>query len=81
MKRFFWGVVISVKVYGPSFFTKPSVSGISYLDMLENYSCHSNSKIWTEISFFNKVGHAHTSIARLLPTSIAQFLLGLDMVE
>jgi len=26
-----------VKVYGPFFFTEPTVTGISYLDMLENY--------------------------------------------
>jgi len=26
-----------VKVYGPLFFTEPTVTGISYLDMLENY--------------------------------------------
>jgi len=26
-----------VKVYGPFFFVEPTVTGISYLDMLENY--------------------------------------------
>ena len=59
----------SVKVYGPFFFAEPTVTGISYLDMLENYSCHSYSKIWTEISFLNKMGHPRTSITRLLPAS------------
>jgi len=44
-------------------------------------SCHSYSKIWTEILFFNKMGYPRTSIARLLPTSIAWWLLGLDVVE
>ena len=32
----FWAV-ISVKVRGPFFFAEPTVTGISYLDMLENY--------------------------------------------
>ena len=35
-RNVFWAV-ISVKVYGPFFFTEPTVTGISYLDMLENY--------------------------------------------
>ena len=35
-KNVFWAV-ISVKVYGPFFFTEPTVTGISYLYLLENY--------------------------------------------
>jgi hypothetical protein len=27
----------SVKVYGPFFFGEPTLAGINYLDMLENY--------------------------------------------
>jgi len=29
--------ISSVKVYGPFFFAEPTVTSISYLDMLENY--------------------------------------------
>ena len=32
-----FNAISSVKVYGPFFFAKPTVTGISYLDMLENY--------------------------------------------
>jgi len=74
-------VVSSAKMYGPFFFAEPTATGISYLDMLETISCHSYSKIWTEISFFNKMGHPRTSMAKLLPTSIPLWLLGLDVVE
>ena len=35
---------------------------------LKTISCHSYNKIWTEIPFFNKMGHSCTSIMRLLPT-------------
>jgi hypothetical protein len=34
---FFFGAGSSVKVYGPFFFAEPTVTGISYLDMLENH--------------------------------------------
>jgi hypothetical protein len=74
-------VVSSVKVHGPFFLAEPTATGVSYLDMLETISCHSYSKIWTEISFFNEMGHSRTSTATLLPTSIALWLLGLDVVE
>jgi len=35
----------------------------------------SYSKIWTEILFFKKMGHFRSSIARLLRTSVARWLL------
>ena len=77
----FFGALSSVKGYDPFFFAEPTVTALVIRRCLKTVSCHSHNKIWTEISFFNKMGYPCLSLGRLLPISIAWWLLGLDMVE
>jgi hypothetical protein len=73
--------VSSVKVYGYFLLVEPTVTGLSYLNMLANCLM---SQLLQDIDkgyMFQQDGVPRTSIARLLPTSIAWWLLGLDVVE
>ena len=52
-ERFY--AISCVKVYGP-LFAEPTVTRIITWTCLKTISCHSYSRIWTEISFFYKIG-------------------------
>jgi len=49
--------------------------------LLSRYVLKLSHATATEITCFNKIGHPRTSIARLIPSSTARWLLGLDVVE
>jgi hypothetical protein len=68
-------------VYGPFFFATPTLTGISFLDMLKNYLILQLQQDIDRDFIFKQDGGRRTSFMRLLPISFAQLLLGLDMVE
>ena len=72
--------ISSVKVYGPFFSAEPNVTDFNYIDMLENCLMPRLQQDIDRGYIFQKDEVPRTSISRLLPTSIARWLLGLDVV-
>jgi len=73
--------VSSVEVYGPFFFAEPTVNGISYLDMLENYLMPQLQQDMQRDFIFQQDG-APPHIQREVTSCLtARWLPGLDVVE
>ena len=80
-KLIVFGAVSSVKVYGHFFFAEPTVTGISYLDMLENYLMPQLQQYMDRDFIFQQDGapsHIHREVTSCLT---ARWLSGLDVVE
>jgi hypothetical protein len=62
-----------VKVHGPLFFTEPTVTGISYLDMLENYIMPKQEQDMNRDFIFQQGGaplHFHREVTSYLNRTV-----------
>jgi hypothetical protein len=71
-----------VKIYVTFFFSEPTVTGISYLNILENYFLPQIEQDMDSDLIFQQDGASpRTSIASLLSAATGRCLLGLDVME